>query len=112
MPPCELMISSTIAKPSPTPDLLRLLLLSNLKKGLKTFLYWSSGILGPSSSIFMIILFVSNFLITLVLLKIYLTKLNHNILFDHNPLGYGSKKKTKTGAGIVFSIILLTKIQR
>lgn len=56
----------------------------------------------------MIILFVSNFLITLVLLKIYLTKLNHNILFDHNPLGYGSKKKTKTGAGIVFSIILLT----
>ena len=32
-------MSSTIAKPNPTPDWFKLLLLSSLKKGLKTFLY-------------------------------------------------------------------------
>ena len=37
-PPCELIISSTMAKPKPTPDLFKLLLLSSLKKGLNTFL--------------------------------------------------------------------------
>ena len=38
LPPWELIISSTIANPNPTPDWFKLLLLSNLKKGLKTFL--------------------------------------------------------------------------
>lgn len=55
----------------------------------------------------MITQFVCNFLITLILLNIYLTKINYPILFDLNPLGFGSKKKTKTGSGIIFSIILL-----
>ena len=49
-PPWELIISSTIARPKPTPDWFKILLLSSLKQGLKTFLYWSSGIPGPSSS--------------------------------------------------------------
>ena len=55
----------------------------------------------------MITQFACNFLLTLILLYLYLTKINYPILFDHNPLGLGSKKKTKTGAGIIFSIILL-----
>ena len=55
----------------------------------------------------MITQFVCNLVATLVLLNLYLTKINNPILFDHNPLGFGSKKKTKTGSGIIFSIILL-----
>ena len=55
----------------------------------------------------MITQFACNFLLTLILLYLYLTKINYPILFDHNPLGLGSKKKTKTGSGIIFSIILL-----
>ena len=55
----------------------------------------------------MIIQFVCNFILTLILLNLYLTKINNSILFDHNPLGFGSKKKTKTAAGIIFSIIVL-----
>lgn len=55
----------------------------------------------------MIIQFSLNFLITFILLYLYLSRLNYNYLFDQNPLGLGSKNKTKTGSGIVFSIILL-----
>ena len=55
----------------------------------------------------MIIQFTLNFLLTFILLYLYLSRLNYNFLFDRNPLGLGSKKKTKTGSGIVFSIIIL-----
>ena len=55
----------------------------------------------------MIIQFSLNFLITFILLYLYLTRLNYKYLFDQNPLGLGSENKTKTGSGIVFSIILL-----
>ena len=55
----------------------------------------------------MIIQLICNFLLTLILLNIYVTKINHVVLFDRNPLGFGSRNKTKTGSGIIFSIILL-----
>ncbi len=55
----------------------------------------------------MVIQFASNFLLTFILLYFYLSKLNYNFLFDKNPLGLGSKKETKTGSGIVFSIIIV-----
>jgi UDP-N-acetylmuramyl pentapeptide phosphotransferase/UDP-N-acetylglucosamine-1-phosphate transferase len=55
----------------------------------------------------MIIQFICNFLLAIFLLNLYLTKINHPNLLDKNILGYGSKKETKTGSGIVFSIILL-----
>ena len=38
---------------------------------------------------------------------LYLTKINYNFLIDKNPLGLGSKKKTKTGSGIIFCFVLL-----
>lgn len=56
----------------------------------------------------MILQFLFNFFATLFLLQFYLKNVNHKILFDNNLLGFGSTKKTKTGSGIVFSIILLT----
>lgn len=55
----------------------------------------------------MVIQFFCNFITTLILLNFYLTKINHNLLLDRNPLGYGSKKKTKTASGVIFSIILI-----
>lgn len=55
----------------------------------------------------MVIQFVCNFIITLILLNFYLKTVNHNLLLDRNPLGYGSKKKTKTASGVVFSVILI-----
>ena len=55
----------------------------------------------------MIIQFICNFLLAIFLLNLYLKKINHPNLLDKNILGYGSKKKTKTGSGIVFSVILL-----
>ena len=54
----------------------------------------------------MIYQFIFNFILTLFLYNFYLTKINYKILYDRNPLGLGSKKKTKTGSGIIFSIIL------
>jgi UDP-N-acetylmuramyl pentapeptide phosphotransferase/UDP-N-acetylglucosamine-1-phosphate transferase len=54
----------------------------------------------------MIIQFICNFLLTIFLLNLFLTKINKPDLLDKNILGFGSKK-TKTGSGIVFSIILL-----
>ena len=55
----------------------------------------------------MVIQFICNFIITLILLNIYLTKINHSLLLDRNPLGFGSKSKTKTASGVIFSIILI-----
>ena len=55
----------------------------------------------------MITQFVLNFLLTFILLHLYLTSINYNFLIDKNPLGFGSKKKTKTASGIVFSIIFI-----
>jgi len=55
----------------------------------------------------MVIQFICNFIITLILLNIYLTKINHSLLLDRNPLGFGSKNKTKTASGVIFSIILI-----
>lgn len=54
----------------------------------------------------MIYQFIFNFLLATLLFNFYLTKINYKILFDRNPLGLGSKKKTKTGSGIIFSFIL------
>ena len=65
LPPCELITSSTIAKPKPTPDLLRLLLLSSLTKGFKTFWHDLNGnflltlALGIMSSILLLAQFIS-----------------------------------------------------
>ena len=55
----------------------------------------------------MILQFLFNFFATLFLLQFYLKNVNHKILFDNNLLGFGSTNKTKTGSGIIFSIILL-----
>ena len=52
----------------------------------------------------MITQFILNFLLTFILLHLYLTKVNYQFLIDKNLLGLGSKK-TKTGSGIVFFII-------
>ena len=67
----------------------------------------------------MIIQFSLNFLITFILLYLYLTRLNYKYLFDQNPLGLGSKNKTKTGSTkyakkiknirIITSLIKITK---
>jgi UDP-N-acetylmuramyl pentapeptide phosphotransferase/UDP-N-acetylglucosamine-1-phosphate transferase len=55
-------------------------------------------------------MFLINFLLTFFLLYIYLTKINFQNIFDENQSGYGSKKKTKTASGIVFSLILLLNL--
>lgn len=55
----------------------------------------------------MIVQFTINFILTSFLLYLYLTKINYNFLIDKNPLGLGSKKKTKTGSGIIFCFVLL-----
>ena len=43
----------------------------------------------------MITQFILNFLLTFILLHLYLTKVNYQFLIDKNPLGLGSKKKQK-----------------
>ena len=58
----------------------------------------------------MIVQFLINFVLTTFLLVYYLYKVNFHNLFDKNPSGFGSKKKTKTAAGLIFSIILLINL--
>ena len=50
---------------------------------------------------------IFNFLLSFVLLNLYLINSKFNFLYDKNPSGFGSKKKTLTGSGIIFSIVLL-----
>ena len=57
----------------------------------------------------MIVQFLINFVLTTFLLVYYLYKVNFHNLFDKNPSGFGSKK-TKTAAGLIFSIILLINL--
>ena len=58
----------------------------------------------------MIIQFSINFILTTIFLAYYLLKVNFRNIFDKNPSGFGSKKKTKTASGIIFSIILLINL--
>ncbi len=55
----------------------------------------------------MLIQFLFNFFLATILLYYYLIKINFVNLLDKNLSGYGSKKKTKTAAGIIFSLIVL-----
>ena len=58
----------------------------------------------------MIIQFLINFLLTLILLNIYLINIKFNSLIDNNAMGFGSKKKTKTASGIIFSLVLVLNL--
>ena len=49
---------------------------------------------------------VINFILTFILLNIYFTRVKYDFLYDNNLSGFGSKKKTKTGCGIIFSFIV------
>ena len=53
---------------------------------------------------------ILNFLLSFFLLNLYLTKSNFNYLYDKNQSGFGSNKKTLTGSGIIFSIVLLINL--
>ena len=53
---------------------------------------------------------ILNFLLSFLLLNLYLTKSNFNYLYDKNQSGFGSNKKTLTGSGIIFSIVLLINL--
>ena len=53
---------------------------------------------------------ILNFLLSVFLFNLYLTKIKLNYLYDKNPSGFGSKKKTLTGSGIIFSIILVINL--
>ena len=53
---------------------------------------------------------ILNFLLSFLLLNLYLIKLKFNYLYDKNPSGFGSNKKTLTGSGIIFSIVLLINL--
>ena len=53
---------------------------------------------------------ILNFLTSFFLLNLYLTKFTFNQLYDKNPSGFGSNKKTLTGSGIIFSIVLLINL--
>ena len=53
---------------------------------------------------------ILNFLTSFFLLNLYLTKFKFNQLYDKNPSGFGSNKKTLTGSGIIFSIVLLINL--
>ena len=59
---------------------------------------------------FIFIQTILNFLLTFFLLQYYLKNIKYQILYDNNPLGLGSNKKTKTGSGIIFSIILISNL--
>ena len=59
---------------------------------------------------FIFIQTILNFLLTFFLLQYYLKNIKYNILYYNNPLGLGSNKKTKTGSGIIFSIILISNL--
>lgn len=53
---------------------------------------------------------ILNFLLSFFLFNLYLTKSKFNLLYDRNLSGFGSNKKTLTGSGIIFSIILLINL--
>ncbi len=53
---------------------------------------------------------IFNFIVTTILLGYYLNKINFINLFDKNPSGFGSKKKTKTASGIIFSVIIIINL--
>lgn len=58
----------------------------------------------------MLLQIVLNFLLSFYLLNLYSTKSKLNYLYDKNQSGFGSSKKTLTGSGIIFSIVLLINI--
>src|SRR6056300_772171 len=58
----------------------------------------------------MLLQIVLNFLLSFYLLNLYSTKSKLNYLYDKNPSGFGSNKKTLTGSGIIFSIVLLINL--
>ena len=53
---------------------------------------------------------ILNFLLSFFLLNLYLNKIKFLNIYDENQSGFGSKKKTLTGSGIIFSIVLLLNL--
>lgn len=53
---------------------------------------------------------ILNFLLSFFLLNLFITNSKFNYLYDRNLSGFGSNKKTLTGSGIIFSIVLLINL--